>query len=332
MRALSQILRLMLAGQRRSMLRGAALSVLVLVMGVALLGLSGWFVTAAAAAGLAGAGAVFDVFRPSAGVRFLALGRTVARYGERMLTHDATLRALQSLRLEVLTGYLSAPWQRLTRLRSSVALHRLTGDIDALDGLVLRLVLPVLAALITWYLAFLALWLLVDLRIALVVVLPALTGAALVLCLEARRSAPLSRRMAAAAEAMRMRLIDLIRAREDLAVSGRLAHQAAAVAGAEARRRALSRTLLRRGRNAGAVLSLAALISAGGALWLGLQLAARGEISPGLAALGFFAALALHPLRRACADLGQMSDAARRVVASSRTPRTTTDNSMETNQ
>lgn len=320
MTALSRILRLMLAGQRRSMMRGAALAVLVLVMGVALLGLSGWFITAAAAAGLAGAGAVFDVFRPSAGVRFLALGRTVARYGERMLTHDATLRALQNLRLEVLTGYLAAPWQRVIRLRSSIALHRLTSDIDALDGLVLRLVLPVLAALITQLLTFAGLWLLVDLRIALVVVGPALTGAALTVFLEARRSALLSRRMAAAAEAMRMRLIDLIRARDDLAVSGRLSHQAGAVARAEARRRELAGALMRRGRNAGAALSLTALVSAGGALSLGLHLAAKGEISPGPAALGFFAALALaetlHPLRRACADLGQMSDAARRVVAS----------------
>ncbi|NPD16828.1 ATP-binding cassette domain-containing protein [Xinfangfangia sp. D13-10-4-6] len=319
MRALWQILCLMQAGQRRSLLRGAALSVLVLVMGVALLGLSGWFITAAAAAGLAGAGAVFDVFRPSAGVRFLALGRTAARYGERMLTHDATLRALQSLRLEVLAGFLVAPWSRVVRLRSSRAVHRLIGDIDALDGLVLRLLLPVLAALLTQALAFLALWWLVDLRMALVVVLPALAGAMLIVAIEARRTAPLSRRMAAAAEAMRMRLIDLIRARDDLAVSGRLPVQAEAVTRAEARRRDLAQILMQRGRNAGAALSLVALVSAAGALWLGLDLAQAGQISPARAALGFFAALALaetlHPLRRACADIGQMRDAARRVVA-----------------
>jgi ABC-type transport system involved in cytochrome bd biosynthesis fused ATPase/permease subunit len=51
---------------------------------------------------------VFDVFRPSAMVRFLALGRAAARYGERVLTHDATLRALQSLRGRVLSGQLAA--------------------------------------------------------------------------------------------------------------------------------------------------------------------------------------------------------------------------------
>ncbi|MDO9524774.1 MAG: hypothetical protein Q7J57_04450 [Gemmobacter sp.] len=79
MRALWVIFGLILRDQRSAMLRGAALSLVVLVMGVALLGLSGWFITAAAAAGIAGVGAVFDVFRPSAMVRFLALGRAAAR-------------------------------------------------------------------------------------------------------------------------------------------------------------------------------------------------------------------------------------------------------------
>jgi ATP-binding cassette subfamily C protein CydC len=41
---------------------------------------------------------VFDVFMPSAGIRLLALGRTAARYGERLVTHDATLAVLAALR------------------------------------------------------------------------------------------------------------------------------------------------------------------------------------------------------------------------------------------
>ena len=75
MKHLWPILVAMWRDQGRALLRGAALMAVVLAMGAALLGLSGWFITAAAAAGLAGAGATFDVFRPSAMVRFLALGR-----------------------------------------------------------------------------------------------------------------------------------------------------------------------------------------------------------------------------------------------------------------
>jgi hypothetical protein len=58
------ILKLMMRGQMTAKLCGGLLAVLVLLMGAALLGLSGWFITAEAAAGLAGTGVVFDVCRP----------------------------------------------------------------------------------------------------------------------------------------------------------------------------------------------------------------------------------------------------------------------------
>jgi ATP-binding cassette subfamily C protein CydC len=102
MRAFLHMARLLVGASPWAMMRGAALALLVWLMGAALLGLSGWFITAAGIAGLAGLGIVFDVFRPSAGVRFLALGRTIARYGERLLTHDATLRAVAALRVTLL--------------------------------------------------------------------------------------------------------------------------------------------------------------------------------------------------------------------------------------
>ena len=64
MKAVLHILGLMVRDQRTAMIRGAALSVLVLLMGAALLGLSGWFITAAAAAGMAGAGRCLMYFVP----------------------------------------------------------------------------------------------------------------------------------------------------------------------------------------------------------------------------------------------------------------------------
>lgn len=317
MRALWTIFGLILRDQRRAMLRGAALGLIVLAMGVTLLGLSGWFITAAAAAGLAGAGAVFDVFRPSAMVRFLALGRAAARYGERMLTHDATLRALETLRLRVLAGLLSAPHDRMIRIRGAQALNRLTADIDALDGVPLRLVLPVLAGLATQLLALAALWILVAPVVALWIVGGYVLGAALIFAVAGRVTLPLSRRAEVAAQAFRTRLIDLIRARRDLAVYGRLVAQAEAVQGAETRRRDLRRHLDRADRRAGAALGILASVIAAGALGIGMALVQAGQLPPAFAALGVFAALALAetlvPLRRAVSDLGRMADAARRV-------------------
>ncbi|MEO5615468.1 MAG: ATP-binding cassette domain-containing protein [Cypionkella sp.] len=318
MTALWQVFHLIWRDQRTSLLRGALLSVVVLLAGVALLGLSGWFITAAAAAGLAGVGVSFDVFRPSASVRFLALGRTAARYGERVLTHDATLRAFAALRVRLLQSYTSAPYDRMSRLRGPQMLNRLTADIDALDGLPLRLILPLIAGMATHLLSFTVLWALAGLTIAATLALGFIGGGAVVLLWAGRAGYAPSRRAELAAQAFRSRFIDLVQARGDLAVYGQLTVQKTAVLVADSRRQAARLAQDRVERFAGFALSCLGTGMATVALILGMALAQRGQLSPALAAMGFFAALALSetvtPLRRAVAELGRMSLAARRVV------------------
>jgi len=317
MSALWFIFRIVLQDQRKALLRGAVLSFAVLAMGAALLGVSGWFITAASAAGLIGMGAVFDVFRPSAAIRFLALGRTAARYGERMLSHDATLRALESLRLRVLRRVLAAPFTQLGHLRGPQALARLTADIDALDGVSLRLVLPFVAALATHMLAFGLLWWLVGLPVALFSLTGWLVGSVLILVTASRRAVPLSRQAEAATQALRARMIDMVRSRDTLTAYGRLRAQADFAQAAEARQAALRCALDRVERRAGAAQAVLATLMAGGALWIGALFVTHGVIAPAIAALGFFTMLGLAetvaPLRRAIADLGRMTEAARRV-------------------
>lgn len=318
MTALWQVFQIIWRDQRTPLLRGAWLSVVVLLAGVALLGLSGWFITAAAAAGLAGAGAVFDVFRPSASVRFLALGRTAARYGERLLTHDATLRAFATLRVCLLQGYLRAPFDQLSRLRGAQLLNRLTADIDALDGLPLRLILPLLAGIAAQLASFAVIWALAGFAIAATLAVGFIGGGAVLLLWAARAGAAPSRRAELAAQAFRSRLIDLVQARGDLAVYGQLAAQQAAVLAADARRQAARLAQDRIERRAGLALSCLGTGLAALALALGMALAQQNQLSPALTAMGFFAALALSetvaPLRRAVAELGRMTLAARRVV------------------
>ncbi|MCY0093483.1 amino acid ABC transporter ATP-binding/permease protein [Hoeflea ulvae] len=317
MKALWGIFRIILRDQKTALMRGAALSLVVLAAGIALLGLSGWFITAAAAAGLAGMGAVFDVFRPSAMVRFLALGRTAARYGERVLTHEATLRALTSIRVRLLSVTASAPHDRLTRLRGPQALNRLMADVDALDGISLRLILPIAAGLLAQLLTFAMLWWLVDFSVAAWIVSGFVAASAVTLYLTSRSAAAASRREEAAAQAFRSRFIDLIRAREDLAVYGQLARQGDRILKTDGRRQMDRARVDRIERRAGLALSLTGTVVAAGALALGMVLARSGTITPALAAIGFFASLALMetiaPLRRAMAELGRMSVAARRV-------------------
>ena len=318
MSALWQVFQLIWRDQRTPLLRGAVLGVVVLLAGVALLGLSGWFITAAAAAGMAGVGVSFDVFRPSASVRFLALGRTVARYGERVLTHDATLRAFAALRVRLLQSCTRAPYDRLSRLRGPQMLNRLIADIDALDGLPLRLILPLTAGITTHLLTFAVLWALAGLTIAATLALGFVGGGAVVLIWAGRVGFAPSRRAELAAQAFRSRFIDLVQARGDLAVYGQLAVQKSAVLAADSRRQSARLAQDRVERRAGLALSCLGTGLATVALALGMALAQRGQLSPALAAMGFFAALALletvSPLRRAVAELGRMTLAARRVV------------------
>ncbi|MCM2563622.1 ATP-binding cassette domain-containing protein [Lutimaribacter sp. EGI FJ00015] len=317
MRWLWRIYRLLWRGDRVAMRRGLALSVAVLVAGVALLGLSGWFITAAAAAGLAGAGAIFDVFRPSAGVRFLALGRTAARYGERILTHDATLRALANLRVRLLSGVAARPWRQLARMRGSQALNRIVADVDALDGVMLRLAIPLIAGATTLALTFVVLaWLAAPIIALWSIGLLGLGGAA-ALGVAAMRSRQAARRAEAAMQALRTRSMDLMRAKTDLVMHGVLERAQADFHDAASRMETARAEVDRAEHRAALALALSALLAAIATLGLGASLAQSGILTPAQAALGFFATLALAeifaPLRRGMADLGRMMDAARRV-------------------
>ncbi|MCB9481281.1 MAG: cysteine/glutathione ABC transporter ATP-binding protein/permease CydC [Desulfobacteraceae bacterium] len=131
------------------MLTGLFLSVLTLIAGIALLSLSGWFLSAAAVAGLTiAATQAFNYFTPAGGVRILSMLRTASRYGERLATHEATFRLLTSLRVWAWRKILPLSARNMQSLRQGELLNRLVSDIDTLDHIYLRLITPVLSALI----------------------------------------------------------------------------------------------------------------------------------------------------------------------------------------
>lgn len=150
--------------RRRRLLIGALLIWLTLAAGLSLLGLSGWFITACALAGIAllmGMPSRLDVYVPGGGIRFFALLRTVARYLERLYNHDTVLRLLADLRYRVFGQLMRLDEAELRRHRVSDWLGRLTADIDALDNLYLRLLLPPVVSLlvIVGVSLFIAIWL-----------------------------------------------------------------------------------------------------------------------------------------------------------------------------
>jgi ATP-binding cassette subfamily C protein CydC len=317
-RDLGPVLLPFLAAEPRRLALGAALAALTVLMGMALLGLSGWFITATALAGLQAATAIgFDVFMPSAGIRLLALGRTGSRYGERLLTHDATFAVLAALRERLFRGWARPDAARHLLARPARLLFRLTADIDALESLYLRLLVPagaalgaallagvVLGAMKPWMGAVLALWL-----------IGAGWGIALVV---AQRARPAAVQRAHAMEALRARTVDLVAGQTELLMAGRIDAQREALAAAD---RHLARADLALNRletdagvayGAAGTLSLVAVLLAVGAL------AGEGAIGAPAAALALLVALtATEPfaaLRRGALEAGRTWLAVRRLA------------------
>lgn len=317
MRDLRRIWRVM--ARQSGMGRAAVLATVVLLAGTGLLALSGWFITAAAVAGLAGAGAVFDVFRPSASVRFLAILRTAARYGERWTGHDATLRAIVGLRGRVLTNLARLPWSELTRMRRDTAVTRVTADVETLDLLPLRIVLPMVGAVMTFAGAGALIWALAGWPLAAWVCGVHLGGALAIAFWALPRARQLTATEARARRGLAAGVLDVMVARDDLVVYGHLPALRDAALGQDKAASLAAAALDRIERGAGAALDLLRLVAATGALALGGQAVAMGQIGPGIAAMCFFASLALGevtaPLRRAVTDYGRLADAASRVGA-----------------
>ncbi|MFR2424310.1 MAG: heme ABC transporter ATP-binding protein/permease CydC [Haemophilus parainfluenzae] len=143
MRALLPFLRLFKFAKLPLFL-GLILMITGLASSIGLLTTSGWFLAATAIAGL---GTLFNFFYPSASVRGLAIGRTLFRYFEKLVTHDATFRILAKLRVQVFEKIIPLSPGVLNRYRNSDLLNRLVSDVDTLDSLYLRLIAPFITAI-----------------------------------------------------------------------------------------------------------------------------------------------------------------------------------------
>ena len=143
MRALLPFLRLFKFAKLPLFL-GLVLMITGLASSIGLLTTSGWFLAATAIAGL---GTLFNFFYPSASVRGLAISRTLFRYFEKLVTHDATFRILAKLRVQVFEKIIPLSPAVLNRYRNSDLLNRLVSDVDTLDSLYLRLIAPFITAI-----------------------------------------------------------------------------------------------------------------------------------------------------------------------------------------
>jgi ATP-binding cassette subfamily C protein CydC len=312
------VIRLFRAERGRGLCLGAALSALAVLAGAGLLGLSGWFITATALAGISATSAiVFDVFAPSAGIRLLAIGRTAARYGERLVTHDMTLRVLAALRERLFRGWAAPGSAAAMMRRPAKLLFRLTADIDALDSLYLRVLLPAGVALLSALAIGVALGLMQPLFGILVGLWLVAAGLGIPL-IAGRMAMKPGRRRAHAMEALRARIIDLVAGQTDLAMTGRLRAQRVAIGDADRRLAEADHELNRIENTVGIGFSLASTLLLTATLMTVATLAKHDIIGAPAAAFGLLIAFAatepFAALRRGALELGRTLLAAKRIA------------------
>ncbi len=118
---------------------GVVVSLAALAAGVAMMALGGAMVAAAMTAGVLAA--------PLA-LRWLGSARVVLRYAERLVTHAATFRALADLRVWFFRNLARSAAGGLGFRQAGDVLARLVSDIEALDGLYLRILVPLAGAVL----------------------------------------------------------------------------------------------------------------------------------------------------------------------------------------
>jgi ATP-binding cassette subfamily C protein CydC len=135
---------LALAGLRRGRVAlSIVLGALAVGFGVALIATAGYLISRAAEQP-----PILSLTTTIVAVRFLALARPLARYLERLSSHDLTLRALGRIRSSVYARIEPLAPAELDAFRRGDLVSRLVGDVDALQGLYLRGLAPPLVALV----------------------------------------------------------------------------------------------------------------------------------------------------------------------------------------
>jgi ATP-binding cassette subfamily C protein CydC len=309
----------LLVSRPRPLAAGIGLLLLTVLAATGLLALSGWFISAAAVTGLllaAGVDARLGVFIPGAGIRALAVTRTLARYGERLVNHDAVLRILSGIRVRVFDALARLDPATLARFRYGETLNRLTADVDALDNLYLRaLVPPAVAALalaavvagLAWFAPAAA----AGAALVLMATLVLTVGMAL------HAGARPGEALARAQEGLRRQVLDLAAGLAELRCFGALertreeiGRQDAALVDAGAR-------LARRSAAAETAMQLGVQLAAVAALAVGVALHASGTLAGPLVALLPLAVLGLGEILpavpAALVELGRTRAAARRL-------------------
>jgi thiol reductant ABC exporter CydC subunit len=121
----------------------AGLAALTTLFGVGLMSTAGYLISKAAERP-----AILSLTVAIVGVRFFGLGRPIVRYLERLASHDLAFRVLGRVRVRVYERLEPLAPAELEGYRQGDLLSRVVADVDALQFLYLRGIVPALAALV----------------------------------------------------------------------------------------------------------------------------------------------------------------------------------------
>ena len=242
------------------MAAGIALSLAALVFGLMMMALAGRLTAAAVVAG---------VLATPILLRVSGVLRVVLRYLERVITHEATFRSLADLRVWFFAGVAARAAGGLGYRRSGDVLTRVVNDVESLDGLYSRILVPLAGALLILPVLVIVLGMR-DGVLAVVVAVLFIIAAFLLPWMAARGTAAAGDRLAAALSGLRVSVLDALTGLREVRVFGAEGRMLAAMQAREATLLAAQRDVARQARlaQAGAFLCaqaaiLAVLLAAG---------------------------------------------------------------------
>ena len=291
---------------------GLLISLAALGCGVALMAVSGALIGSAVAAGV--------LFAPLA-LRWLGIGRVAGRYTERLVTHAATFRALADLRVWFFRHLSRTAAGGLGFRHAGDVLARLVGDVEALDGLYLRILVPLAGAAVLLP-ALLIVIGRTDAILAGAVGVLFATAALLLPWFAARAAVEAGARLATSAAALRIAALDALTGLREVRAFGAEGRMIANVQARESALLAAQHALARRTALAGA----GSFLCGQAALFAVLLAAGIDPVGAVVAAFLVTAAFeAIGGLPRAGALAGHATAAARRVLEAAEAPVTVPD-------
>ena len=289
-----------------------ALGAVATSLGIALIATSGYLISRAAQRPPVLALTVTIVI-----VRFLGLTRPLARYIDRLVSHDLALRSLGTIRSRFFARIEPLAPGQLDGFRRGDLVARMVGDVDRLDGLYVRGLCPPLSGLAVAVLCVIAATVMLPAAGAILAAGLAIAGL-VVPALAARWSREPSARLAAVRAQLSSQLVELLRAAPEIVAFGAAGPRADAVADLDRELAALTRRDAVRAGLADALVTLAAGLTTAAVLAAAVRARAGGSLDPVLVAtvtlLGLASFEAVTPIPRAARELAIIGAAGRRVL------------------